>query len=862
MIKMTMICSAHAIHRFLRNILIALFILFLALFVWLLVGIQVNTLKVGDYHINELYIKLDKKLTLKANNITLPQRKEKPSFDNVDKIFTQIKHLLSYFESIDLKNVHFENNKLDIMFVDDVLYITSNDYEIAGNVHKVGETLVADISLLYLKKDNVHITGKLSYDLSNHMLKTEGDFTAYDIQGKFSANKKDAEIDFSLESETFSNLMPLIDSFSLEEGLRSWIVEKVEAKDYKLLSIQGKGMIEKGEFILDVNALKGEMLLSDVKIHFKENLAPILTSSFLLRYQGGEVYFDLKDPSFEGLSLKGSEVSVLNLLNENTNVKLKMRINTHFDTRFQHLLKAYDIVLPIDEKSASVDVLFMADIGLKSAYQDFSVDVNFTRGNIWLKNIKLPIVKGSLQYQNAIITLKDIVLKDTQFEGKVNGNINLASKNAVLDFNATRIELGNKEETFFILKNESIPVSINYKNNTKISIEKFSLTLLNKPNYTTINIRNFKKIKPYLAEIGPLKEDGNIELRTKDFKSYFFKGSLNISSCFLYEKKDQCKTIVPFEGTASPKDLDFFAFNKRFHYNKDKSRIKLNKLNINLDKFLKIENKELKKPKSKSLKKKKGTALVILGKNSHLRYKYYRLLMDSYDVEVKKNGDIKAMGSAAGDIIKFSMKKDILTMQAFRIKDKILHPMINFNGLYNGRYSIKTFGNPEKSMKGHIIVEGGVMKGFEAYNNTLAFINTLPALAVLQKPGYSREGFNINEGVVKYRRIGKDKIIFDSIYIENASAMILGEGELNLETRTIHMNLAIKVARGLGKLVGSIPLLGYILMGENKSITVGLKITGTIDKPVVTTSSVKDILLLPLNILKRTLKSPAKLLNR
>ncbi len=52
-------------------------------------------------------------------------------------------------------------------------------------------------------------------------------------------------------------------------------------------------------------------------------------------------------------------------------------------------------------------------------------------------------------------------------------------------------------------------------------------------------------------------------------------------------------------------------------------------------------------------------------------------------------------------------------------------------------------------MNGEVIVEGGVMKDFKAYNNTLAFINTLPALAALQKPGYSTEGFTIEEGMVE-----------------------------------------------------------------------------------------------------------------
>jgi hypothetical protein len=215
-----------------------------------------------------------------------------------------------------------------------------------------------------------------------------------------------------------------------------------------------------------------------------------------------------------------------------------------------------------------------------------------------------------------------------------------------------------------------------------------------------------------------------------------------------------------------------------------------------------------------------------------------------------------------GDIIKFTKKNDNVTIQALRIKDEVLHPLINFNGLQRGRYSIKKEGNPEKIMKGEIIIEGGVMKDFKAYNNTAAFVNTVPALASLHKPGYSKNGFKIEEGVIEYRMIKRKHIIFDSIYIRGASATLVGKGELDLIKKTIDIDLAIHVARDIGKILGSVPLVGYILMGEEKSITVGLKISGTLSKPVVKTSAVADILSSPLGIIKRTLESPNHIINQ
>jgi len=326
----------------------------------------------------------------------------------------------------------------------------------------------------------------------------------------------------------------------------------------------------------------------------------------------------------------------------------------------------------------------------------------------------------------------------------------------------------------------------------------------------------------------------------------------------LYEDSDTCKTRVPIEGVVTDDDVKFYAFDKRLSYSKKKSRISLKNLNIDLKKFLDTKKKE-KKKKSKSTK---GKKLLIIGKNSHLRYDEYRLITDSYDVEVKPNGDIKAIGSSYGDIIKFSKKKDVFSMKALRIKDKVLHPLINFKGLQDGRYSITKKGNPEKVMNGQIIVEGGVMSGFKAYNNILAFVNTLPALAVLHKPGYSEKGFTIKEGVAEYRMINKTKMVFDSIYIKGTSATIVGKGELDLEKNTIKLDLAIQVAREIGKVIGNIPLVGYILMGKDKSMTVGLKVSGSLEAPKVETTATTDILSLPLDIIKRTLQSPQHIINK
>ena len=864
--------------------------MFVALFGWLKIGIESDSLVLGNYKVDGLYLKLDKKLTLKADNVVIPKSKAKPSLDNVDKTFDTIKYLFTFFDYIDVKNVTFNDNHINVIFTDEILYVTSDDYEIAGNIHRIEEKLVAEVSMLYIKKDNLNMKGTLTYDLNTDILATEGDFNAYHIKGRFSAVKEKNTIDFKVDSDTFTDLKTLISTFTLSDIVKSWIVDRVQAKQYKLHSLVGQGHITKNGFKMDFDALKGEMLFEGVKIFYQKELDPIDAESFNLTYANKALQFDLKNPSYKTRSMQGSELSIVGLGKPKSILNLDLHMKTPIDNELQKILKSYNVDIPVKHKGeiANVDLKMNIPLGKSSKKEKSTVIVNveLKKSEVWYQNIKLPLLKanvkfdnrkkdsiimhatlkkgtvdlfktklpvlgGVIAYEKNRVKLSNVHLKERWYEGKVKGDINLQSKKANLKFDAKHISIGDKEK-FLVLKNKSLPLTLNYSKNLRIDIPTLDLKITNKPKEMLIQVGKLEKLKPYLKKLTIDVDGGKLDIVKKGSDTYTFKGELRRNACFFYEKNDVCRTRIPCSGSVKKGNVDFYAFSKRLHYNSEKSRIKLKNLNIDLKKFLNARKKS---------KASKGKKLVILGKNSKLRYDKHTLITDSYDIEVSPKGNIKASGMLDGDVVKFSKKGNILSMKALRVKDKMLHPLIGFKGLKKGRYTLKKSGDPDKTMKGQIIIEGGVMNDFKAYNNTLAFINAVPALATLSNPGFSEKGFKINEGVAEYRMKG-DKIFLDSIYIKGTSATIVGKGMIDMKKKTINMDLAIQTARELGKFVGNLPLLGYILMGKDKSMTVGLKITGTLDKPKVKTSAAEDILSLPLQLIKRTLESPAHIINK
>jgi len=849
--------TLHVLHVVLRDTLIFFLVLFVALFMWLKVGIHADKLTLGKYEIDGLYIKLDKKLTLKANNIVIPKTRSKTSLQNIDSTFDTIKYLFTFFHYIELKKVDYKNNDYQIIFADNTLYVGSDEYEIAGNIERVGQRLVAEIPMLKIKKENIYIDGKLTYFLQKDRLEVDGAFDAYNIKGNFAAFKEDELVSFAVKSDTFSDLKTLIDKTGLSPVIKSWIVDKVQAKNYKLNSLVGKGNIEKDGFKMDFDALKAEVLFEDVQIYYKEKLAPVTAESFMLSYKKGGLYFDLKKPKYKDRDLNGSKVSIVDLIGEKpTTLVLDLHIKSVIDPVVHEILQAYELHIPVSQKGSMAKVDVKIDIPLVESSKETSVFVNvdLEEGDVTINNIKLPVLKGNVQYDKGVVTLKNVDIKDEWYAAIVSGKVYLQNKKADLKLNVDRLSLSAKKEKFFKLQNKkNVAVKLDYAAYT-VDIPDLNVKLIKRDKEYTIKLMNLKTIKPYLQNMEIEVDGGHLDIMTKDFKTYTYEGVLKRNICFFYDNNNVCHTQVPAKGKVSKNTFTLQAFQNRLYVDTYKGLIKVNRLNIDLKEFVDSRDKH-EKSASKSKK------LTIRGTKSQLRYDKYRLVTDSYTINVSANGNIKAIGKLKGDQVLLTQKGKNIRVEALRIKDQLLHPLINFKGLHKGRYTFRASGDPDKLMHGEIIIEGGVMRDFKAYNNTLAFINTIPALATLSKPGYSNKGFTIKKGIAKFRKIG-ERIIFDMIRIEGISANIVGKGEIDLKKNTINMNMAIQTARELGKVVGSIPLLGYIIMGEDKSMTVGLKITGSLSQPKVQTSASKELLKLPLDILKRTLQSPAHMINK
>ncbi len=863
MIKKTAIFSAHAIHvihLFIRDVLIASVILFVAVVGWLVHGISVERLSFGGYKVEGLYLKLDKKLTLEAQSVVIPRSKADPSLDSLDRTFSNVNRLLHYFEHILLKEVLFKNNRFFIEYTRGVIRMRSNLYEIEGKISKERRTVTALVQKLFVPRLRLEVSGKFLFDTDTQKIESEGNFTWFDAKGRFSAIKNEEKILYALRSESFEALRSIVERFGLPDPVSEWIGDRVSGKRYRLDFLKGEYVTDDSDSTLNLMRMEASAHVEDATVRFNDTLPPATAKDIVVNYKKGALYFTLKGARYEGRDLNGSSVSIRHLVSRKAVLKLDLNARTPIDECLLDIPKAYGVTIPLIHLNPDDKVHVVLKVALhKDPKRKIraKADVVLKKGMLHIADVVLPILGGKARYEDFIVRIEDLFFMDSWYEIVVSkGEVNLRKKEALLDVLLKRVAFGDKKHPLMVVKNRPTKVHLFYEAPFTLVSEDLGLRLRSEENGTlNVKLKDLSKLIPYVRLNTLGVSGGNLELKISD-KSITFRGKFDVSErCLFISELDGCVTRIDIEGYYDKeKDrLVVDAFGGKVHYDSKTQRITLDNIGIDLKRFLFLQ-KEASKGKKRLHRK---NSLVVIGKKSLIRYDNYRLVTDSYDIEIKPDGDIVAYGSLDGDVVKLTKKGKIFHLQALRIKDSMLHPLINFKGLKGGRYSIEKKGDPDKTMHGRIIIEGGVLSDFAAYNNTVAFINTLPALATLSDPGFSSKGFKIEEGIVYYHMSPK-RLVLDKVYLKGKSATIVGKGTISLPDGKLDIGLAIHTARELGKVVGKIPVLGYVLLGEDKSVTIGLRVDGTLKKPLVHTNVAKDILTLPLEFIKRTLTLPAK----
>ena len=158
-----------------------------------------------------------------------------------------------------------------------------------------------------------------------------------------------------------------------------------------------------------------------------------------------------------------------------------------------------------------------------------------------------------------------------------------------------------------------------------------------------------------------------------------------------------------------------------------------------------------------------------------------------------------------------------------------------------------------------IEIEDTVMKDLKTLNNTMALLNTLPALVTFSMPEYEMKGLPVQSAIVGLK-YSDDRVVFETIDVDSPVVQAAGKGWMDMSNRTIDMDIQLTSQAGMN--LRKIPIVGYVVAGKSEDTSVTLKIAGDLDNPEVSNSILKEIVTMPIDMLYRTLNLPFHLVNK
>ncbi|OYZ34087.1 MAG: hypothetical protein B7X89_00175 [Sulfuricurvum sp. 17-40-25] len=215
-------------------------------------------------------------------------------------------------------------------------------------------------------------------------------------------------------------------------------------------------------------------------------------------------------------------------------------------------------------------------------------------------------------------------------------------------------------------------------------------------------------------------------------------------------------------------------------------------------------------------------------------------------------GDLKARLAYAHGSADLMMKDGVYYVEGSRFNDTFMENLFALSDFDGGEMSFKLSGKAD-DFEGIMRIENTTLKEYKLLNNVLSFINTIPALATFSLPNYNSKGLPLKEAYSHYT-FKNHQFIVDNFTLNSPELKMVGEGKVNYKEDSIKGTLTLK--SDLGSQIGRIPMVGYILFGDDRSISTTLNIKGKLSDPVVETGVLKEIITAPFNILKRTITYP------
>jgi len=841
-------------------------ILILSIVLLLKYGIKINDFEFYGVKLEQLYIKLDKKLIVRAKQIKLPSFKkdvaQKASDKQLLNLSQGVDYLETFFQEISLESVQIGDDfKIKILFLDDIFFVDSPYLNIDIKFQNeqqdgVDRFIVRNLSL---KDFNVSISGEGSANFDKDDYKFDGNFTSHELNGKLSFALKDTLLTYKaydVNAGSIKDFIAELDSrIHLNSEVKNWIYGYIVADDYYLNEINGKADLAKNDFYL--NDLNATANAKNLLVKFDKSLPAVNVAEANITLNNSTLKFDLIAPVYKGKKLDGSNVAINNIFDEKSaNLELFIKTNSIYDEAINEILRAYKINVPVRQLSGKMDASLKILIKLdEKSLENFDEKSVIANGDFKISDAVLDIAGSKFNAKNALIKLINTANLSVDatgfgldfFRANAVANIDLQKSSGEIKGVIESFDLKEKSDEILAFKNEPFSALLDFSkpSETTLSIEPFGINLSfgDESVIATKNSEFIMQNSPLLKQNGVLGFD-DMSIKSKDFTNLeILAKGLKFDMPFL-DKNGSKYENDDFLIAVSKAGVKVQSASKKLSLNIAEKGIEAKSNDLNL---LVLDDNNTKE---------QSTPLELFAKNGDIILQDLNKTLPFTSFSAEKKGKSVSLNGLAkqGRVGYFSDEKSI-NLDATDISGEFINDLFSIKSFEGGKFRLKMLGENSKNFKAEVRFFGTYLKDYIFYQRLLSFLNSVPSLLSFKTPDFNDKGFTVKNGKILLTKKG-DVIEFLAIEMIGTSADIGGRGTIDLKSKKINIDLELKILKDASGIIDKIPLINQIILGKDRSLSTVIAIRGTTEKPEYSTQILQDALLSPLKIIRNVLQAP------
>lgn len=823
-------------------------------------GISIASMQIASIEIRGFYLSLNKKLILSLDLIDLsPLLTRDGGGDSSDLsktlgLIEDTKLLLAYFEEINLKEIVLGENRGSLLYKDGHYILELPPLRAVMTLDEVRGRVAANIE--EVAYDDFRFKGSANYDALKNSVSFDGNISlenelASDLILSVRGESDFEQISIEGESTSFSSLKFLDSMVKIEEPeLRAWLFDNVVGDGMELASFSFKSRLDEHSIMQALKEnLNARLDIAAPTIRFHPEVPAVSTRGVSVIYDSSGLHFELFEPEYEGFALDGSRVDIRGLWDEHSYLDLFLKTEAALDERIHKILHAYGITLPLSQNSSTTIARLNLEINLGSGGVKNIGFFEAQNANFDLDGLKFHAKDVSVKLVDSIV---EILPKSRASIGDWLDSelaFSIDTEKSLIEGKANVIRLAIENGEVLAIKNLEIPFSANFSGKTTPLHLNTLGTAINIGKSTTISVSDLSLLYPYskLLQSQGLKE-GNLELRTDDFSRFLLDAELKNPPLPLLNKDGSSLASIKLLGEIS---------SQRSVLNTPDNKLRINIAGgreVFIDGYDVVVPSELNSTSSDS-----ALDVMIFGKDSDLIYKGKRISANSTKIDIKNQQNLTLELTHKNGKLNATMLGSRLKIDAQSLSDEFINRFFNKDVARGGRFNL----NAEYShgvLKGRSIFYDTTLKNLNTLQNIVALVDTIPSLLVFKAPGFSSEGYEVEKGVLDLG-VNEQYAVIEKFDFHGSSIDMNGSGVVELDTDNIEFKARIKTLKSLGTIVSNIPLLGYIIMGDDGSLATEVVVHGTIDNPIAETNLASETIKAPLNILERLIKTPLRLLD-